>query len=93
MRVLVHYAAPGTPPLGVWWMKGSRSTPQARYVDDAWKVDGARAIFGTDHDGEPLSLARWYTICDRLTGTQNPFLVFSDHETKTPETLLLSLSR
>ena len=54
---------------------------------------GARAIFGTDYDHEPISLAQWNVICDRLTGTQNPFRVFTDHDTKTPENLLATLSR
>ena len=90
MRVLVHYPAPGTAPVGVWWLPGSRTAPRSAYAQSSWHLDGARAVLGTDYDGEPLTLANWNAICDRLTGTQSPFRTFTDHETKSPESLLLS---
>lgn len=90
MRALLHYRAPGTPPVGVWWLpKGSRKRPKAFYVDEDYRLDGARAIYGTDHNGDPLSLADWHAVCDRLTNTAHPALVFTDHETTSPESLLV----
>lgn len=89
MRALVHYPDAGAAPVGVWWPTGTLGPLRSVYVDPAWALDGSRAVYGENYDGHPISAAEWDYICDRLIETSNPFLIFSSHDTKSPESLLI----
>lgn len=84
MTALLHYPAPGAHPVGVWWLVGGRSRPKAYYGDSGWYTDGARAVLGADDRMEPISLASWESICERLAGTLDQNKIFTSHETTDP---------
>lgn len=89
MKVLVHRVAPGTLPVGVWWLPKHRSQPRSFYLDPDRYTAGAVSVLGDEYDGEPLSLAQWENRANQLAGSANPFTTWTVEETDEDPRLLL----
>lgn len=92
MKVLVHYNAEGTDPLGLWWVDPKTNSPQCLYVreNSPEAIRGRAIVFNR----APLSTMTWLEWFDSLVERPPYFELWAAFDSRgmTPEEMFGTFS-